>query len=49
MMTEAGGGARSMMKVCGATESILINSMWQLNSVCGNRYEMVYFEAKITA
>ena len=41
MMTEVGGGASRTMKLCGATESILIN---RFNFVCGNRYE-----TKITA
>ena len=41
-----GGGWRSQSYVCGATESILINNIF--NYLCGNRYEMVYFEAKIT-
>ena len=45
MMTEVGGGASSTMKVCGATESILINSI--IYYLCG--YETVHFEAKITA
>ena len=47
-MTEVGGGASRTMKVCGTTESILINSIRLFNYVCGNRYEMVYFEAIIT-
>ena len=44
-----GGGASCTMKVCGATESILINSIRYFNYVCGNRYETEYFEVKITA
>ena len=49
MMTEVGGGASRMMKVCGTTESILINNIRLFKYICCNRNEMVYFEEKITA
>ena len=43
MMMKVNDDTSRMMKVCGATESTLINSIMSFNCVCGNRYEMVYF------
>ena len=42
-MMEVGGAISSMMKVCGATKSILSKSVREFNYVCGNRCETVYF------
>ena len=48
VMMEVDRRASRTMKVCGATESIWINSIRKFNYLCDNRYEMAY-RGKITA